>query len=101
MEEWAEEAAEQLARITREPMADAARGTVWIANASERRGRSRYQECALEVVAEAPDLPARTVQTAVVFDSRRYWPVIGTTLPARISRTHPDMVEVDWEAALR
>ena len=100
MEEWEEEAAEQLERLTRSPMADAFRGTVRILSLSSPKPRGRYQTCQMELQLEAPELKPETLETEVVLD-RRYWPAVGTVLRARISRRKPRMLEVDWEALAR
>ena len=100
MEEWEEEAAEQLERLTRSPMADAFRGTVRILSLSSPKPRGRYQTCQMELQLEAPELQSETLETEVVLD-RRYWPAVGTVLRARISRRKPRMLEVDWEALAR
>lgn len=100
MEEWEEGAAETLERLTGSKMADAHRGTIRIVSRSEPRGWSRYQTCAMEVILEAPDLPAEPLSTEVVFD-KRHWPAAGTVLPARISRRQPRLFEVNWEVLPR
>ena len=100
MEEWEEDAAETLERLTGSKMANAHNGTIRIVSRSEPRGRSRYQTCAMEVILEAPDLPAEPLSTEVVFD-RRYWPAPGTVLRARISRRLPRVFEVNWEVLPR
>lgn len=98
--DWTDEAAHQLEALTGDPMADAVRGTVRITAASAPEGRSRYQECRVDLLAEAPGLEARTVSTVVVVD-RRAWPTIDQVLPARISRSRAEAVDVDWNALAR
>lgn len=100
MEEWAEEAVEQLERITRDPFAGAARGTVRVLGVSMPEGTARYQECRLTLLAQAHGLETAVIETAVVFPRRR-WPREGDMAPARISRTVPGAVEVEWEALTR
>ncbi len=90
-------AASWLEKITRDPMADAVAGRVTIVSASAPQGRRRYQECDVELIAEAPGIPPTTVRQQVVF-GRSLWPRAGYVLPARISRTHPEVLEVAWEA---
>ncbi|MET0813243.1 MAG: hypothetical protein ABWY03_09320 [Microbacterium sp.] len=96
-EPWVQEAADALEKITRDPMADAVAGTVRIVSASAPAGRGRYQECELELLAAAAGIPDRTVEEVVVF-STRSWPAVGAVLPARISRSHPGSIDVDWDA---
>jgi hypothetical protein len=97
VEEWEEDAAEQLERLTGSRMADALRGTIRIVALSAPSGRGRYQTCEMELVLEAPELPPETLVTEVVFD-RRYWPSAGMVLRARISRRKPRMIDVNWDA---
>ncbi|GAA1911966.1 hypothetical protein GCM10009775_00680 [Microbacterium aoyamense] len=99
-EPWIQDAAEALDRITRDPMADAVPGRVTILSVAAPDGRGRYRECSIELRAEASGVDARTIGMAVVFDTRAL-PPAGTVLPARISRSHPDAVEVDWDALAR
>jgi hypothetical protein len=98
--DWTDDAAHQLEALTGDPLADAVRGIVRITAASAPEGRRRYQECRLEMQAEAPEIEPRTVRTVAVFDTRS-WPAAGAVLPARISRSHADAVEVDWDALAR
>lgn len=100
MEDWEEEAAETLERLTGSPMADALRGTIRIVSLSEPRGRSRYQACSMELILEAPGLAAEPLSTEVVLD-RRYWPTEGTVLRALISQGRPRTIEVNWDALAR
>lgn len=100
MEPWVDEAAEMLEKITRDPLADAVRGRVRIVSASERTGRARYQPCTLEVVTQADGIPETRVQTEVV-TSAKYWPRVGSVLPALISPSDPTHIEVDWDALAR
>jgi hypothetical protein len=100
MEDWEEDAAEALERLTHSPMADAIRGTIRIISLSQPRGRSRYQACQMELLLEAPDLDPEPLSTEVVLD-RRYWPEAGMVLRARISRKRPRMIDVNWDALAR
>ena len=100
MEDWEEDAAESLARLTGSPMADALRGTIRIVSLSEPKGRSRYQACDMELLLDAPGLEAEPLSTEVILD-RRYWPTVGMVLRARISRRRPRMIEVNWDALAR
>ena len=100
MEDWVDDAAEQLEKLTGDPMAGAARGTVTVLTVSAPDGRARYQECRLRLRATGADVADAIVETAVVVD-RRHWPRVGAALPARISRTHPGTVDVNWDALAR
>ncbi|MEZ3162226.1 hypothetical protein AB1K54_17060 [Microbacterium sp. BWT-B31] len=92
-----DDAARWLERVTGDPMADAVRGRARVTDASPPAGRGRHQECRVTLEVEADGVSARAVEQVVVLD-RRYWPVVGTALPARVSLSHPDAVEVDWDA---
>lgn len=100
MEPWVDEAAAALDRITRDPLADAVAGTVEIVALTAPAGHGRYRECAVELRAQGPGIASRTISSAVVFDTRRL-PPVGTVLPARISPSHSEAVEVEWDALPR
>lgn len=95
--DWKDEAARQLEALTGDPRADAVTGTVLLAVVSEPTGRGRYQEATLELVAEASGIEPRVVHTTAVFDTRA-WPTAGLVLPARISASRVDAIDVDWDA---
>lgn len=94
---WSDDAAIQLERLTGDPIADAVWGTVVVVSVSERTGRARYQECRLEVSVDAPGIEPITVPLEVV-TTARFWPVVGAILPARVSRSQPSRIDVDWDA---
>ncbi|PZU38462.1 MAG: hypothetical protein DI573_09760 [Microbacterium sp.] len=100
MEEWVGEAAEQLERITRDPMADAAHGAIRVVSVSAPTGHARYQELTVQAQVSALGIEEKTQPLVVVLDTRRL-PPVGAVLPARISRTHEGMIEVDWESLAR
>lgn len=89
-----------LERLTGDPMAGAVPGTVTVLSASEPTGRARYQECTVELSAEAPGIGPAVVRTGVV-TTRRHWPTVGAVLPARVSVSTPTVVDVDWDALAR
>ena len=95
-----DQAAAWLEQITRDPMADAVAGSVRVVAASEPQGRARYQECAVDLIADAAGVDAAAVATAVVLP-RTVWPRVGDVLPARISVSDPQHLEVDWNALTR
>ncbi|SFS17684.1 hypothetical protein SAMN04487846_3628 [Microbacterium sp. cf046] len=100
MEEWQEQAAETLDRLTGSPMADAINGTIRIVALSAPKGRLRYQSCEMELILEGPGLDHEPLSTEVILD-RRYWPTAGMVLRARISRKQPRMIDVNWDALAR
>ena len=95
-----EQMAEQLERMMGDPIGTSVRGLVHIVSASEPEGRGRYQECQLELMTDAAGVPQTLVRTSVV-TTRKTWPKVGGTLPARISTINPQRVDVDWEALAR
>ena len=97
---WIDEAAAQLEQLLADPLKDAVRGSVRVVSASAPTGRSPYQECRLDVIVEAPGIPETNVRTEAVV-SRRHWPEPGLVLPARISRSHPETFEIDWDSLAR
>ncbi|WP_431778710.1 hypothetical protein [Microbacterium aurantiacum] len=99
MDEW-DEMAQWLEKATKDPMADAVRGRVTVVSVSEPQGRARYQECRVELRAEAAGIPQRTVSTEAVFPKNR-WPKPGDVHAARISPSHEDAIEVDWDTGAR
>lgn len=92
--------AQQLEKLTSDPLADAVAGTVTVVSASEPVGRARYQECTLELRPSAPGVADTVIHSAVV-TSRRYWPRVGAVLPARVSVSDPQHIDVDWDALAR
>lgn len=89
-----------LERLTGDPMATAVRGRLTVISASEPTARGRYQECRLELRAEAPEIPAKTVTYVAVFD-RTHWPQPGLVVPARIAQSDPRVFEANWDAVQR
>ena len=92
--------ARQLERMMGDPIADAVPGTVLIVSVSEPTRRWGYQACQIEVVPEAPGVEPVRVATEVV-TTRKNWPKLGGILPARISTTHPERMEINWDALAR
>jgi hypothetical protein len=99
-EEWVGDVVEQLERITRDPMAGAARGAIRVVSISAPVGHGRYQELTVQAQVLALGMKEKTVPLIVVLDTRRL-PAVGAVLPARISRTHEGMIEVEWESGAR
>lgn len=92
--------AAQLEKLTGDPLADAVAGHVTITSVSEPRGRARYQACTVEVeVAPVDGAPVRA--TTEVVTTRQNWPRVGQVLPARISASQPDRMDIDWDALAR
>lgn len=89
-----------LEKLTRDPMADAVRGAATIVAVEDPSGRGRYREYRVDLSVDGPDIPPTAVAQRLVFDSRRP-PQPGTRLPARISVSNPQSVEVAWDALPR
>jgi hypothetical protein len=77
-------------------MKDPTSGTAQVVSCSANRGRGVWQNCHMELVVQADDVPA----TAVEFQGlvhRQRWPTPGMTLPATIDRTDPRRVKIEWD----
>jgi hypothetical protein len=98
VEDWVDDAATQLDRLTGSSMAGAVPGRVRIVSITEPRGRLRYQEAHLEVSAEVPGRAPELRRTEVVLD-RRYWPSAGMVLPADIAPS--GALEIRWDVLAR
>lgn len=80
---------------------DGVRGTARVISASgydndPTYGGGTYQNCHMELVVEAPGLPA----TAASFKGlvhQKHWPYPGAVLPALIERTNPQLVQILWD----
>lgn len=93
-------AAAWLEKLTRDPMADAVRGRVRVVSASEPAARGRYQECTLELIVEGEGLAPTPVTQQLVFP-RKVWPRVGDVVPARVSFSHPQVFEANWDLLTR
>jgi len=95
-----DKAAAWLERLTRDPLADAVRGRVRVVAVSEPAARGRYQECDLDLLVEADGIPPTRVRQQLVFP-RKTWPRVGDVVPARVSRSDPEVFEADWDRLTR
>lgn len=91
-----------LQRASGDPMADAAPGRLTVRAVAAPVGRSRYQECRLELEVafagdEASALPRPIVVHEAVFPRAR-WPEVGQVAPAMIGRSDPRVFEARWDA---
>lgn len=82
------------------PDGTAVDGSIRIQSISEPVGRSRFQDCRLEVAVDGPGIVPAIVTMDIVLD-RRHWPEVGTVLPARISRADPRVIDADWDVLAR
>ncbi|MCX6502238.1 MAG: hypothetical protein NT132_07530 [Microbacterium sp.] len=92
-----DDAARQLERLLRDPLATAVRGTLEITAVSAPAPRGRYQEARIEGLASAPGMPPAPVEIAVVLPVR-LWPRAGMRLPAQVPPSDPQALEVAWGA---
>jgi hypothetical protein len=75
-------------------------GSAHVVNASEPPASSTYGRCELQVVIDAPGLPAAAVK---VIDPRvpvAKWPDPGATLPIIVAVDDPRHVRVQWDSVL-
>jgi hypothetical protein len=75
---------------------DGVRGTAQVVSASGYYGRALYQNCHLELVVEAPGIPATAVSMNAVVH-RQHWPHPGSVLPALIEKANPQEVQILWD----
>jgi hypothetical protein len=75
---------------------DGVRGTAQVVAASGYYGRALYQNCHLEVVVEAPGIPA-TAASVDAMVSKNNWPHPGQVLPALIEKADPREVQILWD----
>jgi len=80
---------------------DGVRGTARVVSASSydndpTYGGGVYQNCHMEVVVEAPGIPA-TAATVKGLVHQQKWPQPGVVLPALIERTNPQVVQILWD----
>ena len=75
---------------------DGVRGTAQVISATGYYGHAIYQNCHLELVVEAPGIPATAVSLNAVVH-RQHWPQPGAVLPALIEKANPQEVEILWD----
>jgi hypothetical protein len=75
---------------------DGVRGTAQVISSTGYYGRAVYQNCHMELVVEAPGVPATAVSLDA-FVHRQHWPHAGDVLPALIEKANPQEVEILWD----
>lgn len=80
---------------------DGVRGTARVISASgydndPTYGGGTYQNCHMELVVEAPGIPATAASFKGLVHQQR-WPQPGAVLPALIERTNPQQVKILWD----
>jgi hypothetical protein len=80
---------------------DGVRGTARVISASAydndpTYGGGVYQNCHMEVVVEAPGIPATTATIKGLVHQQK-WPQTGVVLPALIERTNPQVAQILWD----
>ena len=96
-----EQIATQLERLMGDPIADSVQGFVRVVSVSDvpQRGFG-YFACQLELMTESADVAPTLVSTEVV-TLRKWWPKVGQRLPARIAKSQPSRMDVNWDALAR
>jgi len=72
------------------------RGTAQVISSTGYYGNAVYQNCHLELVVEAPGIPATAVSLNA-FVHRQHWPHAGDLLPALIEKANPQEVQILWD----
>lgn len=93
MEDWVDDAAAALEKLSGSPLADTVAGAVRITAVAVPPGKRRYEETDVDVVAGAPGIPPFALTLRVVLDRKRL-PEAGKILPARVA---PGFADVDWD----
>ena len=83
---------------SRSSVRDGVRGTgeVVVATAYNRESAAALQMCSIDLVVEAPGIPATAAKVTGLVKADR-WPTAGQVLPVLIERTDPQTVEVLWD----
>lgn len=74
---------------------DGVRGTAQVISATGFYGKALYQNCHMDLVVEAPGIPATAVSLNALVH-RLHWPHPGTVLPALIEKANPQEVQILW-----
>lgn len=77
-------------------MKDPTRGTAQVVSCSANRGRGVWQNCHMELVVQADDVPATAVEFQGLVHHQR-WPTPGMSLPVTIDRADPRRVKIEWD----
>lgn len=85
-----------LSRLPRRRMKNPVRGTARVIARSEHDGETVWDYCVMQLVVEAPELPARSMDWSGTVHGKR-WPATGMTLPVVIDRADPTRVEIEWK----
>jgi hypothetical protein len=72
------------------------RGTAQVVSCDPPRGTGVLQNCRMQLVVRAEDVPAKTVEHTDEVD-RQHWPAPGVTLPVTVDRADPERLKVQWE----
>lgn len=75
---------------------DGVRGTAEVISATGYYGNAIYQNCRMELVVEAPGIPATAVSMSALVH-RLHWPHAGVILPALVERGNPQEVQILWD----
>jgi resuscitation-promoting factor RpfA len=72
-------------------------GSAHVVSASEPPANSTYGRCELQIVVEAPGMPAAAVKIRDPRVSVAKWPDAGTTLPIMVAVDDPRHVRIQWD----
>jgi len=78
---------------------DGVRGTAQVISSTGYYGNALYQNCHLELVVEAPGIPATAVSLNALVH-RLHWPHAGDVLPALIEKSNPQEVQILWDETI-
>ena len=77
-------------------MQDPVRGHAQVVSCTGHHGEGIYQNCRMQLVVQAPGVPATSVQQNDLVRHDR-WPFPGTTLPVTVDRANPQKVKIEWD----
>lgn len=85
-----------LDRFRRGPGADAVRGTAQVVGCSGTTGDSVSQTCRMQLVVQAPGVPATSVEHRAIVRTKR-WPSPGMVLPVDLDPADPARLRIAWD----
>jgi hypothetical protein len=76
-------------------MKDPVRAQAQVVSCTAYDGESSWQNCEIQLVVQAPGVPATPVRKHDMVRASR-WPVPGMTLPVTVDRADPERVKIEW-----
>jgi hypothetical protein len=77
-------------------MQDPVRGHAQVVSCTSHHGEGFYQNCHMQLVVQAPGVPATSVEEHDLVRHDR-WPFPGMTLPVTVDRANPQKVKIEWD----